>query len=49
MPQLLDGYSQANLYYRDEEFSQQADQFLTKIAMDRKSKSYQSTKSQNKF
>jgi len=36
MPQLLDMYSQANLYYRDEEFSQQADQFLTKIAMDRK-------------
>jgi len=37
MPQLLERYSQANLYYRDEEFSQQADLFLTKLAMERKS------------
>lgn len=37
MAELLDKYTQANLFYRDEEFSQQADLFLTKIAMERKS------------
>jgi len=36
MPQFLERYKEANLFYRDEEFSQQADHFLTKIAMDRK-------------
>lgn len=34
----LDEYNKASLIYRDEEFSQQADSFLTKIACDKKSK-----------
>ena len=36
MPDLLDAYSQANLYYRDEEFTQQSESFITKIATDKK-------------
>jgi hypothetical protein len=35
-PQLLDKYKEATLFYRDEQFSQQSDHFLTKIAMDRR-------------
>jgi len=35
-PQLLEKYKEATLFYRDEQFSQQADHFLTKIATDRK-------------
>ena len=38
LPQLLEKYKEATLFYRDEQFSQQADHFLTKIAADRKSK-----------
>jgi len=36
MPELLEKYSQASLYYRDEEFTQQAEMFITKIASDKK-------------
>lgn len=44
MPELLEQYTQANLYYRDEEFSQQAETFITKIAQDKKSKEFDSKK-----
>jgi len=36
LPDLLEKYSQDNLQYRDEEFTQQAETFITKIAADKK-------------
>jgi len=36
LPELLEKYSQDNLQYRDEEFTQQAETFITKIAADKK-------------
>jgi len=38
MPELLEKYSQENLLYRDEEFTQQAESFIGKIAIDKRSK-----------
>jgi len=40
LPELLEKYSQDNLQYRDEEFTQQAEIFVTKIAGDKKSKNF---------
>jgi len=37
MPDLIEKYTQDNLQYRDEEFTQQAEIFITKIAADKKS------------
>lgn len=37
LPELLQRYADANLKYRDEEFTQQADNFLTRIAASKKS------------
>lgn len=36
LPELLQSYAQDNLKYRDEEFTQQADNFITKIATSKK-------------
>lgn len=36
MPELLEKYSHDNLQYRDEDFTQQAEMFITKIAADKK-------------
>jgi len=36
MPDLIEKYTQDNLQYRDEEFTQQAEIFITKIAADKK-------------
>lgn len=36
LPELLQKYAEANLKYRDEEFTQQGDNFLTKIAASKK-------------
>jgi hypothetical protein len=38
MPELLEKYSQASVRFRDEEFTQQSELFITKIAQDKKSK-----------
>ncbi len=39
MQELMKKYSKENLYYRSEEFSQQAETFITRMASDKKSKS----------